>query len=161
MLGEWYNWAFLVPEANPIGVALIDAILKENYPQERIYRRDRVPGDPRAPQMERLGFLTTITTKPQLISALDRALREGAVLVRDPITVQELRTYVYDAKGKTNAQTGCHDDTVIALALCVVGFEQAASVDPKKKLGVARAVVPVRYGARKQDVRWDIRRIRL
>jgi hypothetical protein len=145
LLGEWYNWAFLVPEANPIGVALIEAIIRQEYPIERIYRRDRIPGDPRPPQYSKLGFLTTVTTKPQLISGLDRALREGAIIVRDPLTVQELRTFVYDAKGKMQAQQGCHDDCVIALALAVAGLGQAAMVGPKEP-DTSKKIRAVPYG---------------
>lgn len=160
MLGEWYNWAFLVPEANPIGVALIEAILRNNYPIERIYRRDRIPGDTRAPHMDKLGWLTTSTSKPQLISMLDRALRDGSVLVRDPITVQELRTFVYDAKGKMAAQPGCHDDCVIALALAVAGLAQASIVDPFRTPKTHAEIRPVRYSKsdkKRQDwvsIRW-------
>lgn len=156
MLGEWYNWAFLVPEANPIGIALIESILRQNYPLERIYRRDRTPGDPRAPKLETLGFVTSVTTKPQLISMLDRALREGSIIVRDPVTVQELRTYVYDAKGKTGAQSGCHDDCVIALALAVVGLAQAAIVDPFKQPSQPGRIRPVAYGRKQQQRKWGI-----
>lgn len=121
-LGHWYNLAYLVPEANSYGVAVIEELLRLQYPLERIYQRRRDPTDRRPRRLEDIGFLTTEVSKPQLISKLDRALMEGSIVVRDPVTAQELRTYVIDARGRTNAQEGSHDDCVIALALAVEGL---------------------------------------
>ncbi len=116
-LGRFYNWAFLVPEINfGSGIALIEQLLRSQYPVHLIYQRQRPADDRRAPTLKELGWETTTVTTPQLISVLDRAIREMAVILHDPLTISELRTFVYKSNGKMEGQEGCHDDCVIAHA---------------------------------------------
>lgn len=150
-LGRWYNDAYLVPEANPIGIALIEEILRQSYPLERIYKRRRDASDRRPVRLEEIGFLTTSTSKPILVSTLDTALRELSVIVRDPLTIQECRTYVWDARGHTNAQAGCHDDLVIALALAITGLMTMPRVTMTPKAAFASAGGAYGISRRKDD----------
>lgn len=136
-LALWYNGAFLTPEANSYGNAVLQVILNRQYPIERIYWRQRQATDQRHGRLEDLGFWTgggRDGTKVQLISSLDTAMIHGAIAVTHPQTVQELRTYVRDAMGRTNAAEGKHDDLVIALALAVVGMRTAPLQQPKPKM---------------------------
>jgi hypothetical protein len=147
-LGRWYNWAFLIPESNSSGLALIEELLRQQWPIGLLYQRQRMADDRRAPTLQQLGFRTTTVTKPQLISVLDRGIRDASVVVRDALTLQELRTFVYKAKGKQEAQDGCHDDTVIALALATLGLS-AAPRDRRMRTDRPEprfADVPTRYG---------------
>lgn len=146
-LGRWYNWAYLTPEANPIGIALIEEILRQHYPMERIYWRRRDPSDRRPVKLEELGYLTSEVSKPQLISALDRALREMSVIIPDAATLAELRTYVVDARGKVNAAPGAHDDCVIAVALALQGLKTMPREKPKTNAPTL-AIVDYRSGRR-------------
>lgn len=130
-LGRWYGWAYLVPEANSSGLALIEELLRQQYPIHLIYRRMRPADDRRPPMLQELGFKTTTVTKPQMISALDRAVREASVLVRDPVTLQELRTFVYMPNGRVAGQEGCHDDCVMGLALATIGLMTAPASKPR------------------------------
>lgn len=129
LLGRFFNWAFLVPEANDAG--FIDALLRTKYPEERIYNRRRDPTDRRGAQPQEIGFETTTMTRPWLIAALDEAIRAGGqnlndgILIRSPIALQECRTFVIKPNGKQEHQTGCHDDCVLAAALAVMGLRFA------------------------------------
>lgn len=123
LVGRLFNYAFLVPEANDAG--FIDALLRTGYPIERIYNKRRDPTDRRSTQPQEIGFETTGTTRPWLISALDDGLREMAIIIRSPIAQQEIRTFVIKPTGKMEHQTGCHDDCVMAAALAAIGMRFA------------------------------------
>lgn len=150
-LGRWYNWAFLVPEANGPGLALLAELQHRGYPPGLIYRRQPQPDDPLDTEsLSRLGWRTTTITRQQLIARLDRAIREMSVLIHDPNTLSECRTFVVHPDGRPAAQAGCHDDEVIALALAVVGLEQAHTLAPvarQEKTTVGH------YGLRRQGER--------
>jgi hypothetical protein len=123
-LAAWFNWAYVVPEVKGgYGRSMLDTMIRLGYPLERIYNR-RNEAIPTKPRYEDLGWDTNTVTRPQLLSAVDRILREFSVTVRDAMTIQELRTFVYKP-AKQEAQDGCHDDCVIALALAVIGIERA------------------------------------
>lgn len=149
-VGRLYNTAFLVPEANEMG--FIEALLQQEYPATHLYTRKRDADDPRPVTAHEVGWMTTATSKTQLVSALDRALREMSVVVRDPVTLQELRTFVYHSDGKVGGQQGCHDDCVIALALAAVGLAQYPAVLRTP----AGQLKPQRYGPQNDDgdTRW-------
>ena len=52
-----------------------------------------------------------------MIDKLAEFIREGYIGIKSKLILRELLTYVIDDKGQTNAQDGCHDDTVMALAI--------------------------------------------
>ena len=128
LLGRWYNWAFLVPEANGPGLAVIEELLRRQYPLHLIYHRHRAPDDQKTAELRELGWKTTTVSRPQLISAQDRALQDGSIVIRDTVTLQEHRTFVIWPSGKAAAQAGCHDDCVIAAALATIGLQVAPTV---------------------------------
>lgn len=157
VLGRWYNDAYLIPELNfGSGIATIEELLRQQYPLEMIYQRRRRPDDRRTPTLQELGWETTTVTRPQLLQGLYRATREMSVIIRDPVTLQELRTFVYTATGKPQGEQGKHDDCVIALALAVVGIGSMPRVRRQQQMETSGAAV--RYGAQpKEDddrVRW-------
>jgi hypothetical protein len=131
-LGRFYNMAQICGERNPGGggISMLEAILNADYPSSLLYHRSLTPD--RDPQVrgDRLGWDTSAVSRPQLISLLDDAMRQMAIAVHDPITQQELLTFVITPRGKAEAQAGCHDDTVIALALALVVIERMPRPKP-------------------------------
>jgi len=123
-LARWYNMAGVVPEVNAAGIGVVDEMLRLGYPPQLLYHRRREADQDPFQRADLIGWKTTTVTRQQLLSKLDTALRELAIAVHDPVTIQELMTFVISASGKAEAQKGCHDDTVIALGLMVVGIEQ-------------------------------------
>jgi len=71
---------------------------------------------------DKIGWDTSGVSRPILISLLDELLRQMAITIHDPITQQELLTFIIKANGKAEHQSGCHDDTVIALALACIAI---------------------------------------
>jgi hypothetical protein len=145
-LGWLYRWAYLVPEAKGAGLGTIEKLLELAYPLERIHKRRADADVSGSTLLQHYGFETTQVNRPQLISALDAAIREQSVIVRHPNTLQELRTFIIRPNGRAEHADECHDDEVLALALAVVGMRCAPRPKPKVE-GKYRAVVS--YGRRR------------
>jgi hypothetical protein len=65
----------------------------------------------------KLGFTTTSKTKPLIIDQLRASVRDGEMELNDKTTIREMLTYIVTESGAMEAEAGCHDDTVMALAL--------------------------------------------
>lgn len=152
-LARWYNGAHICPESNELG--FIEGLLQTRYPIDCIYRRQRDAADRRTPRLEEIGWLTTAASKPQLISTLDRALRELSVIVHDPVTLGELRTFVYKPSGRQEATDGCHDDCAIALALAIVGLMTMPRLTAREEMRAGEEYKAMRYGRRSRRVEED------
>lgn len=64
------------------------------------------------------GVRTDRVTRPVMIAGLVQALRDNAELINDQTTLDELLTFVFDEKTqRPQAETGAHDDCVMALAI--------------------------------------------
>lgn len=116
---KWFNWAFLVPEANSAG--FIDAIIRSGYPLERCYNRQRRPHDRKTDRIEELGFYTDGPSREWLIGAAEDAVRTLSITVVSPVVVSELQTFVIRPDGKKEHAPDRHDDCVISLALAEIG----------------------------------------
>jgi len=143
-LGKFYNWAFQTPEQKAVGKAVIGQLLTLQYPLELIYSKQRDPSDRRSPLLQELGFDTNSVFRPILISGLDRALREAAIQLHDPETLQELREFVRKPSGREEGVN--HDDSVFSAALCVEG------------LPYARRAFLYRESRSKEDTQWKPQR---
>ncbi|WP_145553925.1 terminase [Yersinia bercovieri] len=114
-VGRWYNTAFIGPERNNHGHAVLQK-LREVYPHRSIYSEQYLDRD-HDDETPKLGWLTTAQSKPVIIEGFKTLLREKASGIRWIGTINELNTYVYDARGRMNAQTGCFDDQVMSYAI--------------------------------------------
>lgn len=153
-LGRFYNWAFLTPEQKAVGKAVIGQLLALGYPLELIYSKQRDPSDRRAPLLQELGFDTNSVFRPILISGQDRALREGAIKLHDPETIQQHREFVRKPNGREEGIG--HDDDVFGVALAVEGLPYAhrafAYREEQEKLNSsANQWKPQRYGQRQRQ----------
>jgi hypothetical protein len=157
-LGKYYNWAFLTPEQKAVGKAVIGALLtatadRQGYPLELIYSKQRDPSDRRSPLLQELGFDTNSVFRPVLISGLDRAIREGAIQLHDPETIQQLREFVRKPNGQESGIT--HDDDVFGAALCIEGLpyaHKAFAYRAERAKDGTESWKPVKYGQRMREV---------
>lgn len=126
-LGRYYNWAYQVIEVGGstygAGLATVNELLHLGYPIDRIYHR-RTVDESTQKITHKIGWMTKPSTRPMLISALDRALIERELILHDKVTIRECHSFVI-VNSKAQAQQGSHDDTVIALALAEIGILQA------------------------------------
>ena len=146
-LGWFYSWAYIVPEAKGAGLGAIEKLLELQYPLDRLYKRRPEADVAGSTQLQFYGYETTAVNRPQLVSALDNALLDGSIILRDPNTVQECRTFVIKSSGKAEHAEGCHDDEVIAIALAVIGLRTMPRRKPKVEAQSGR--VATKWGRRR------------
>ncbi len=113
-IGRKYNDAFLGVERNNHGHAVLLILKQKNYPN--LYVEEWLDRDDEE-ETERVGWLTTSVSKPFIIDNTQALVRQDAAEIYCKQTVDEMRTYVIDAKGRTNAQDGCKDDRVMGYAI--------------------------------------------
>jgi hypothetical protein len=65
----------------------------------------------------KLGFHTNVKTKPLIIDQLRASMRMEELELNDKTTITEMMTYVVNENGSMEAEKGCYDDTVMALAM--------------------------------------------
>jgi hypothetical protein len=123
-LGSYYNWAQIAPEVNGIGAAVISYLRDSNYPN--IYKRQKsmVTDDGTWVETEELGWLTSVKSKPLLITGLVDVLRNLLIILRDRDTIDELGTFVVkevreEGQIKYGAEEGAYDDRAMALMIAV------------------------------------------
>ena len=119
-VGHFYNKAWTLIERNNHGLTTIRKIQELNYPN--LYVEQSVDDAYVDRLTRRAGFLTTTKTKPLIIDNLVHLLRQGESGIVDKELIDELRTYVVDARGITNAQPGCFDDRIMAYAIALFGL---------------------------------------
>jgi len=110
----------LIVERNNHGLVTLRALLdKHNYTNlfTEIKQDEKT-----TKRTKRVGFLTTMRSRPQLIDTLREMLRNEDLLIKSPKLVDELMTFVVLSNGKEAANYGAHDDCVMALALASWGL---------------------------------------
>ncbi len=114
-LGVEYNTATIAVERNNHGHACLqeldraggneDGSPKARY--SRIYRDSD----------HKLGWLTSLLTRPVALDALEQAHRTGAWSSPDAQTIGEMRTFIVHKDGKPAARAGCFDELVMMAAI--------------------------------------------
>ncbi len=112
-LGHRYNTALVAPERNNHGLSVVTQMYHLKYP--RLYS-EMVPDPPGKPR-KRLGWVTSRTTRPLIIDNLIREFQEESLGVACKETFQEMISFKIQDNGKMEADSGCHDDRVISLAI--------------------------------------------
>jgi hypothetical protein len=128
---------------------MLEAVLNADYPRALLYHRSVAADQDPQIRSDKLGWDTGGVSRPILISLLDELIRQGAIDVHDAVTQQELLTFVIKKTGKAEHQSGCHDDTVIALALACVVITRMQRPLPKAG-DLARPVIQP-YGVARDD----------
>lgn len=114
-LAVYYQRALAVPERNNHGLTTINA-LKRKYPL--IYREVRV--DKKTNERRHvLGWHTTSRTRPLVINALKKVIREQALTCHYKRFIDEAFNFVRDKNGKEQAREGTWDDVIMAMAIGV------------------------------------------
>lgn len=112
-LGEWYFMALLMPERNNQGILPLNDLWKYlHYP--RIYRMAHVAEIPRTDRTPKLGWQTTVATKPKMIFEFIKALRDDTIILHDYRFLQQAATFIKTKSGY-EASPGNKDDLVLAM----------------------------------------------
>lgn len=112
-LAKQYNSAMLVWERNSgygeafyLGVGTYGNVYIEHHLDSRS-----------VPLAERVGWLTTATTRGTIIGALQKAVLEDGLVVPSKASVESLEDVVIDRRGRSEAGPGSHDEDMIVLGL--------------------------------------------
>jgi len=133
-LGRFYNYALIGPEINNHGLAVVQRLRDLFY--SNLYKREKGLDEVFETSTTKFGWKTTTITKPLAIDYLAEAIREGLVKDPDIVFIEEAFSYVRDEKGRTNAEAGTHDDTVMAKAIALQLWDWSAN--NKKELKVIK-----------------------
>ena len=118
-LGKWYNNAKLLVERNNHGLVTLK-FLSDVHLYPDIYS-EKILDERSSRSARKLGFHTTVKSKPLIIDYLKELIREDEINIRSPKLLDELQTFVNFPNGKMAAQSGSHDDCVMALAIACFG----------------------------------------
>lgn len=140
LLGRWYNHALVGAEINNHGLTTVQRLRDVGY--DNIYRREAGIDERYEDYTSKLGWRTDVRTKPLMVDGLSEAISTGQIIDYDKIFVRECMTYIRDARGRTNAQEGQHDDTVIATAIALQLFEWSPVLQRKFTV---KSKFPARY----------------
>jgi len=137
-IAQDWNEAFVTVESNNHGgITLL--VLQDIYPLHKLYAHKHDTDN-----ILNYGYRTTSKSKPILINNLRANFNEGFV-VRDPMTKDELSTFVEKDNGKLEAEDGCYDDAVMALAVGNMGAMKSSlrdfAIDERDKM-VSRSISP-------------------
>ena len=106
--------------------------VKRYYPN--IYHRRSEEGVGR-----KIGFHTNRATKSMIISGMIAMLRERRILERDEEALNEMLTYQVKENGSYGAQSGCHDDMLMARAIALhVAMGMPSVTDDGNEMGYYR-----------------------
>jgi len=112
-VATFYNMALLGPERNERGGFVICLKLHKDLKYERLYFKfnayDKKPAD-------EPGFVTNDSNKATIVAGLDYRIREGEILLRTPLLLEQLEHFVEMEDGELGAEPGYNDD----LAMCAM-----------------------------------------
>ena len=118
-LGKWYNNAKLLVERNNHGLVTLK-FLSDVHLYPDIYS-EKILDERSSRSARKLGFHTTVKSKPLIIDYLKELIREDEIDIKSPKVLDELQTFVNFPNGRMAAQAGSHDDCVMALAIACFG----------------------------------------
>lgn len=114
-LGFHYNTARIAPENNNHGI-LTAVRLGRDLAYPNVYT-ELGEGKLNDQHTISIGFRTNVKTKPLIIDRLRASCRENEITINDKTTLREMLSYIVNEAGAMEAEEGCHDDCVMALAI--------------------------------------------
>jgi hypothetical protein len=113
-LGYYYNTALICAERNNHGLLTCAKLRDSGYP---MIFTDTTEGTLEPNDTIQIGFFTSERSKPLIIDKLRAVERQRLIEINDPVTLNEMLTYVVTESGKMEAEKPACDDCVMALAL--------------------------------------------
>ena len=111
-MAQYYNEVILCVERNNHGLVTLRSLL-DKHGVHQLYFETRVDERSSLKGTKRVGFLTTLKSRPLLIDTLKESLRDESLLIHCDQTLDELQTFVVTATVRLEAASGSHDDSVM------------------------------------------------
>lgn len=112
-LGTFYNTALLGIETNYSTYPVME-LERLRYPKQ--YVRETID-DFTHKVKNSYGFVTNTKTRPVIIAELITAVRDDITVVSDKTTLEEMLTFVRNENFRPEAESGAHDDCIMALCI--------------------------------------------
>lgn len=112
----YYNGAILAPEITGGYGAPIATGAWRRYGYPNVYRRTDIQGQ-NDNVADLYGWDTNTRTRPELIAWLEQQLAEGTDGIVDPLTADELTSFIYNDKGKPVPDIDHFSDLLMALMI--------------------------------------------
>jgi hypothetical protein len=117
-IGRFYNMAMLCPEVEGGGQATIATLIERGYPN--LWRHRTADRLPNLGAFTAFGWATNYQRKRWAVGQLQRLIIDGTFTLHDRVTFNQLQNYVEHNDGYWgNNDPDIHDDSVMALAICV------------------------------------------
>jgi hypothetical protein len=127
---RYYGNAFVIPEVNNSGLALLKYLLECGL---TVYRRRKF-NDAMGMVEKSFGWSTDKITRKTIIDHMAAELIEENFYIPDVEVLKEMKVFVVNDKGKPQAAPGHHDDHVLATAIALYNIDAASAFKtPKKK----------------------------
>lgn len=107
-LSVFYNEAFAGVENNQLTTALFLSKIYDNYYTE--IKEDKITKQ----KTRRIGWNTNGSTRDLMIDEYLILFDAGDIIIRSPVTVSEMRTFIKNEKGKREHAKNKHDDSLFA-----------------------------------------------
>tara|TARA_R100000479_G_scaffold155490_1_gene91704 strand:- start:95 stop:748 length:654 start_codon:yes stop_codon:yes gene_type:complete len=104
--GLRYNTAFICPERNGLGLALIEQLF-EVHEYENMWTDER----------GQMGYLVNNKNRDQILNTLQENLKTSKIKVNSERSFKELTTFIISKTGKIQAEDGFADDLVMSMAI--------------------------------------------
>ena len=112
-----YNNAIVGVESNNQGIATLNK-LKEIYPLWKIYHREVLDENFKT-TTKKIGWQTSTASRLVMVADLLSFVREHRLIIRSKKLIDECLSFIRNKKGKPEAQQGCYDDRVMAMAVAL------------------------------------------
>ena len=133
-LGMYYNAAVVAVEIN-YSTHPVRELERLKYPRQ--YVRESIDQYTHRPSQQ-FGFRTDGTSRPVIVAELVQFARESMAHINDRATLDEMLTFVRNAKGRPEAQNGAHDDCIMALAIALHARLQMEDADMLDAVDMSR-----------------------
>jgi len=109
-IGKYYNEALIGVETNAHGLATLNE-LQRNY--WNLYRQEHFDRYKNS-RVNKLGWETTNRSKKMLISFMTHCIQDLSVIIHSKDLIRECMTFLRNAQGTADAQSGGHDDRIMS-----------------------------------------------
>jgi len=155
-LGAWYNFAYTGVEVNKDGLWVNTELFKMGYPN--LYFRESIDDITRSVS-KKLGFKTSETTRPVILTELRKTLVNHPEAFNDRAMLGECLVFVRSKAGRPEAMSGKHDDEIFANAIALEirrnapeAFEEPAKVAQTGESYVLSRLEKIKAGKNKSGI---------